>query len=94
MLSPLEFTLLRVLEAYSEVKLTGRRIAQGVRLLSKSQISYGSLYTTLTRLDQRGLLLKKKPGGFDSRVNIYTLTKNGAKAIRDTRKEYRRLIEL
>lgn len=68
----------------------GRAILNQVQELLQRDVSAGSVYTTLDRLEARGLVLSKLAEGTPVRGGrarrYYTVAAQGMRALRDTRK--------
>lgn len=86
-LNPLEFQILAVL---GTSPMAGRAIAVEYEK-EFGRISYGTLYTTLRRLGEAGLVDAAESSDADGRIRNFTLTGNGRIALQRSRAFYRNL---
>ena len=72
--------------------MDGRQIAQGYESVANEPMSDGTLYTSLRRMkENRWVSISKS--GLDGRVRVYTVLRDGKKALEEGRRYYRDLSE-
>src|SRR3989442_1520629 len=86
--SDTEFQLMAILAAR---ELAGREVAKRYKEETGSSISYGTLYTTLRRLADIGLVRVRDDEDEDGRLRYFSLTASGARALQTSRARYERL---
>lgn len=69
-------------------EMSGREIAKSFEEETGKPISYGTLYTTLRRLSERGLVNTRDDNDEDGRVRFFDLTGAGKQSLRAARSAY------
>jgi DNA-binding PadR family transcriptional regulator len=90
-LAPLEFLLLVIVEA--KAGITGRDVAETYKRMIGERLSFGSLYTTLSRLQESGYVTKTEvtADSRDNRLVMYGITSRGKEKIVSARKYFSEL---
>jgi DNA-binding PadR family transcriptional regulator len=91
-LSHVEIALLSVLHLNEEQ--AGREVAASFRKEIGREIALGTLYTTLRRLKEEGLVNARDDEDEDGRIRFFTITANGTRALVEARNHYRRVFSL
>jgi DNA-binding PadR family transcriptional regulator len=89
-LSPLSYTLLALLK---KGKMPGTELAQAYETRTLRKVTFGTLYTTLKRLETRKLI-ESSEGTDDRREKYYKLSKTGKEALKRSKDFYAELILL
>ena len=86
--SPKEMELMAII-AFAE--MSGREIAKAYEREAKRSISYGTLYTTLRRLERQNWVRTRDDVDSDGRLKFFRLTNAGKNALSSARYELSRL---
>ncbi len=84
MLSPAE---LKVLALVSEER-SGREVAHLYRQQTGERIPFGTLYSTLRRMRERGWVRMRRDREFDPRIRLFVATADGLKQLDRARGHY------
>lgn len=76
----------------SVTELTGRELAQAYEKETGKSISYGTLYTTMRRLEEEKWVSSREDTDADGRLKYFKLTNGGHAALRAAHGELRRLL--
>ncbi len=87
-------TELGLLVALGAHKRTGRELAKRYHEEIGKSISYGSLYTTMSRLKDQGWVDAEDSADEDGRLRYFRITGKGQRAIQEAREFYGRLLGL
>jgi DNA-binding PadR family transcriptional regulator len=87
-------TELGLLTALGAQRLTGRQLAARYKEDVGKSISFGSLYTIMSRLREAGWVDQEDSEDEDGRLRYFKLTGKGEKAIAESRDFYGRLLGL
>lgn len=88
-LSPTEFRLLGLVIT----ERTGREIAKQYKAETGRAISYGTLYTTLRRMREEGLVHMREGSDGDGRLRYFKIAASGARMLNRSRTEFSRLAD-
>jgi len=84
-LSKVEFKILSIV---ATDELPGREVALRYGKENKKRLSYGTLYTTCSRLREKGLLSVRDSVDGDGRVRYFLATGRGINALNKARAEF------
>ncbi len=87
-------TELGLLVALGAIRCTGRDLAKRYKDEVGKSISYGSLYTTMSRLKDQGWVDAEDSEDEDGRLRYFRITGKGQRAIQEAREFYGRLLGL
>jgi DNA-binding PadR family transcriptional regulator len=87
-------TEMGLLVALGSQRLTGRQLAKSYAEETGATISYGSLYTTMSRLREAGWVDQADSEDEDGRLRYFRITGKGARAVDEARVFYCRLLGL
>lgn len=73
---------------------SGREIAKRFKEVMGREISYGTLYTTLRRMSDAGLVRAREDHDEDGRVRYYKITAVGARAWNAARDSFQRIARI
>src|SRR5688572_9765326 len=82
--SPTEMRLLEILSEHGE--LAGREVAKAYAKEYKTTVSYGTLYTTMRRLKEQGLVATRDDEDEDGRVRFFSIDPRGKAALNAARR--------
>jgi DNA-binding PadR family transcriptional regulator len=89
--SMLEFTLMALI---GPNEIAGRPLAKLYKQETGKAISYGTLYTTLRRLIESGLVACREDEDKDGRLRFFVLTAQGHQVLTEARLRYEELVRL
>lgn len=75
-------TQMNLLQALGAREISGRNLAKRYEQETGHSISYGTLYTTMRRLEEAGWVESRDDEDGDGRVRLFKITENGHKALR------------